>query len=66
MELDPLYVDVAIRRWQRLTGLEGLLVSTGESFAQREALAEVFASNQAQPTPKVVGEMVLNEERGHV
>lgn len=66
MELDPLYVDVAIRRWQRLTGLEARLASTGESFAQREALAEACASNQAQPTPMVVGGMVLNEESGRV
>lgn len=38
MELDPLYVDTAIRRWQRLTGLDAIHTATDESFTQREAL----------------------------
>lgn len=36
IELDPLYVDVAIRRWQDLTGKQAVLVSSGETFADRE------------------------------
>lgn len=36
IELDPLYVDVAIRRWQALTGKPAQLVATGETFAARE------------------------------
>lgn len=36
IEIDPLYVDVAIRRWQALTGEEARLVCSGESFAARE------------------------------
>lgn len=40
MELDPLYVDTAIRRWQRLTGLDAIHTTTGESFTQREALLD--------------------------
>lgn len=32
IELDPAYVDVAIRRWQELTGKEATLVETGETF----------------------------------
>jgi DNA methylase len=32
IELDPLYVDVAIRRWQNLTGRDAVLMGTGESF----------------------------------
>lgn len=40
MELDPLYVDTAIRRWQRLTGLDAIHTATGESFTQREALLD--------------------------
>lgn len=38
MELDPLYVDTAIRRWQQLTGLDAVHTTTGVSFTQREAL----------------------------
>jgi DNA modification methylase len=36
MELDPVYVDTVIRRWQRFTGLEALYASTGQTFEQRE------------------------------
>jgi hypothetical protein len=32
VDLDPLYVDVAIRRWQNATGQDAILVSTGETF----------------------------------
>jgi DNA modification methylase len=37
IEIDPRYVDVAIRRWQRLTGKDATLESTGQTF--EEALA---------------------------
>ena len=36
MELDPGYVDTAIRRWQKFTGLNAIHQSTGQTFAQRE------------------------------
>jgi DNA modification methylase len=36
IEIDPLYVDVAIRRWQAKTGGEATLAATGETFAERE------------------------------
>jgi DNA modification methylase len=36
MELDPFYVDTAIRRWQRDTGQMAILESTGETFDKRE------------------------------
>jgi hypothetical protein len=32
VELDPLYVDVAIRRWQNITGREATNLETGETF----------------------------------
>jgi DNA modification methylase len=34
MELDPLYVDVAIRRWQAFSGKEVILSGTTTTFAQ--------------------------------
>jgi hypothetical protein len=37
MELDPLYVDVAIRRWQVHSCEAASLLASGESFAQRGA-----------------------------
>jgi hypothetical protein len=36
IEIDPLYVDCAIRRWQALTGKEALCAETGATFAERE------------------------------
>ncbi|MWD26087.1 DNA methylase N-4 [Aquicoccus sp. SCR17] len=38
IELDPLYVDVAIRRWQKLSGEDAVHVSSGETFAGRAAI----------------------------
>lgn len=32
IELDPLYVDLTIRRWQRYTGEAAILAGTGEQF----------------------------------
>jgi DNA modification methylase len=32
MELDPRYVDTAVRRWQRLTGKQAVHATTGQSF----------------------------------
>lgn len=34
MELDPLYVDVEVRRWQEFTGKEARHAATGASFAE--------------------------------
>lgn len=36
IEIDPLYVDVAIRRWRRMTGDPVIHVETGADFADRE------------------------------
>lgn len=45
MELDPLYVDTAIRRWQNLTGQQAIHADTGERFSQREAAVEAMTSH---------------------
>ncbi|KAA2237077.1 site-specific DNA-methyltransferase [Salinarimonas soli] len=37
IELDPAYVDVAVRRWQAFTGDAAVLEGTGQSFAEIEA-----------------------------
>jgi DNA modification methylase len=34
IEIDPRYVDVAIRRWQRFTGRDATLESTGQTFEE--------------------------------
>lgn len=40
MELDPLYIDTAIRRWQNLTGSEARRASDGKLFRQIESEQE--------------------------
>jgi len=35
LELDPLYIDVAIRRWQTITGEDAIDAATGRSFNER-------------------------------
>jgi DNA modification methylase len=34
IELDPIYVDLAIRRWQKFTGQKAVLAETGQTFSQ--------------------------------
>ena len=36
MELEPVYIDTAVRRWQRFTGLTAAHEGTGQTFEQRE------------------------------
>jgi DNA modification methylase len=40
MEIDPLYVDTAIRRWQRSTGSAAIHAGTGERFDEVEQRTE--------------------------
>lgn len=40
IELDPLYVDTAIRRWQTWTGQEAVHTESGKTFAELEASYE--------------------------
>lgn len=37
IELDPQYVDVSVKRWQRVTGKEALLAATGQTWEQARA-----------------------------
>lgn len=39
IEIDPLYVDAIVRRWQSYTGNEAVCALSGMTFAQREACA---------------------------
>jgi hypothetical protein len=38
IEIDSLYCDAIIRRWQEMTGGEAILAETGETFATLEGL----------------------------
>jgi len=44
IEIDPAYVDVAIKRWQRLTSAMAVHGTSGKSFAE---IAEQRCSNLA-------------------
>jgi DNA modification methylase len=48
-EIDPIYCDVTIRRWQKLTGKKACLDGTGESF-------EAIESSRADPPAKLLME----------
>ena len=48
IEIDPLYVDVAIRRWQEFTKRDAILLATGQTFD------EVAAERSASPALKRV------------
>jgi DNA modification methylase len=55
MEIDPVYVDVAIRRWETATGIPAVLAST------RETVAEVRAARLGRINGSTVEQM---EEKG--
>ena len=53
IEIDPLYVDTAIRRWQASTGQEAVCVRSGATFAEREAAVNASDDKAALgPTDK--------------
>jgi len=58
IELDPLYVDVAIRRWERATGARARHVNTGLSFA------DVEAERQAPHSSQVLTDRAAGRTRG--
>ncbi len=50
MELEPTYVDTALRRWQQVTGRKAMQVETGRSFAEEGALRTALAAqDRASP-----------------
>jgi DNA modification methylase len=48
LELDPLYVDALIRRWQRRTKRDAFHVKSGESFGVREALRAMQGTSTSE------------------
>jgi len=60
IELDPLYIDVAIRRWQRATGQSVIHVESGRTFDQ---VAEVLTLEANGPADTNDGD--LGKEMHH-
>ena len=52
IELDPKYVDVAVRRWERYTGRSAVLDGTGQTLEDVEA-ARTAANDSAVATEEV-------------
>lgn len=48
MELDPLYVDAIIRRWERRTKRDAIHVQSGESFKAKKPSKRVAKADQSQ------------------
>ncbi|WP_394344052.1 DNA methyltransferase [Sphingomonas baiyangensis] len=55
MELDPLYADVAIRRFRKVTGIEPVLRATGETLADLENRLEELGGNTKEKSDGNVG-----------
>src|SRR5947199_5068311 len=51
IELDPLYVDVAIKRWQAFTGDSATLLADGRTF---DAVAERLPATKSAPVTSVL------------
>lgn len=49
IELEPRYIDVAIRRWQAMTGREAVLDATGDTFAETAEARFAQAAALAEP-----------------
>jgi DNA modification methylase len=51
IELDPLYVDTAIERFQNLTGLDAILETTGQTFTERKGALN--QESEFNPKPEI-------------
>jgi DNA modification methylase len=59
IEIDPVYVDVAIKRWQTYTGKTATLVATGQTFeevAEDRGRSSIVPSVAGQSQPSDPGE----------
>lgn len=53
IDLDPLYVDVAVRRWQAMTGQDAILASTRQPFAELEKGRAEAPVPKGRPAPVI-------------
>ncbi len=61
VEIDPLYVDVIIRRYQAASGEAAILVETGESFRELAARRE----REASSSESLEGEPCVHSDEGY-
>ena len=53
IELDPAYVDAAVRRWQKFTGKAAVLAVTGETFERVEEMRSTPVNDNGEPKSDV-------------
>jgi hypothetical protein len=58
MELDPRYIDTALRRWQDYTGEDAVHAETGLTFA------EIKAARATKVPDESTGKSIDDTERG--
>lgn len=61
VEIDPGYVDVSIRRWEKLSGQQAVLASTGQSIAEVAADRAEALALASDPTSNGVDEPALED-----
>ena len=49
LEIDPLYVDAAVSRWQTFTGRQAVLSATGRTFYEEAAFRDAEPANALAP-----------------
>jgi len=49
LELDPLYIEVILRRYEAVTGQAAVLESTGETYVELAARRQFEAEHRAHP-----------------
>lgn len=54
IEIEPRYIDVAIRRWEAMTGGKAVLASTGASFAEVAAARANECDAETEPNADLV------------
>ena len=54
IELDPLYVDIVIRRWEQIAGCSAKHTETGLTFSETAARREIDETNSCEPQRPLV------------
>jgi hypothetical protein len=63
IEVDPLYVDVAIRRWQAFTGKTAVLLDHGRTFEEISAVRGAQRGCEAAVGDKALTEAVASRNQ---
>lgn len=62
IEIEPRYIDVAIRRWEAMTGGKAVLASSGASFAEVAAARASENDSEMEPKADLVAEPSITDQ----